>query len=241
VRRVALTLARARHKVGNAKLSVRGQERENLMIQQASTMRIVRQAALAIPRRLSWRGHSSRVILTLTILACCAVLSAPASASCNHPPNPKLPVALPELHWLKTQTLMQQLPPSATEDTGASIVGLWHVRFLSGGLLYDEGFDQWHSDGSEILNDNGVPPAQGNVCLGVWKEVGPRTFKLKHPAWNWDANGNLIGTLIIHETVTLDADGDSYQGTFTFDFYDLKGNLTSEVKGDLNAKRITVD
>jgi len=35
--------------------------------------------------------------------------------------------------------------------------------------------------------------------------------------------------------------GTNYQGTFTFDFYDLNGNLTSEVKGDLNAKRITVD
>jgi hypothetical protein len=211
------------------------------MNQQPSTKRRDRHAALEYLQKLSWRGHFSRTILTLTILAWCAVLSAPASASCNHPPNPKLPVALPERHLFKTQTMMQQSPLSATEDANDSIVGLWHVRFLSGGLLYDEGFDQWHSDGSEILNDNGVPPAQGNVCLGVWKKVGSRTFKLKHPAWNWDANGNLVGTLIIRESVTLDADGDSYQGTFTFDFYDLNGNLTSEVKGDLNAKRITVD
>jgi hypothetical protein len=74
------------------------------------------------------------------------------------------------------------------------------------------------------------------VCLGVWKKVGPRTSKLKHPAWNWDASGNLIGTLIIRETVTLDAEGDSYQGTYAFDFYDLNGNFASEI-----AKRITVD
>ena|GEM_PF-943390 len=242
MRRVALTLPSAGLKVGNTKLSVRGQEREDFMNQQPSSMRIDRHAALAhLPRQL-WRGRSSRMILTLTILACCAVLSAPASASCNHPPNPKLPVALPESHSFKTLTLVQLSPQSASEDDAdASIVGLWHVRFLSGGLLYDEGFDQWHSDGSEILNDNGVPPAQGNVCLGVWKKVGSRTFKLNHPAWNWDANGNLIGTLIIHESVTLDADGDSYKGTFAFDFYDLNGNLTSEVKGDLNAKRITAD
>jgi len=169
------------------------------------------------------------------------MLSAPASASCSHPPYPKLPAALPEWELFKAQTLMQQSTSDSTDEAKDSIVGLWHVRFLSGGLLYDEGFDQWHSDGSEILNDNGVPPAQGNVCLGVWKKVGSRTFKLKHPAWNWDANGNLTGTLIIRETVTVDADRDSYHGTFTFDFYDLNGNLTSEVKGDLNAKRITVD
>lgn len=151
---------------------------------------------------------------------------------------------MPESRLFKTQTLVQESTQSAKEaDDEPSIVGLWHARFHIGAssALFDEGFDQWHSDGSEILNDNGVPPSQGNVCLGVWKKVAPLTFKLKHPAWNWDANGNLIGTLIIHETVTLDADGDSYQGTYAFDFYDLKGNFVSEVKGDLDAKRITVD
>ena len=210
------------------------------MNQQSSTMARDRRAALGYFQRLSWRDHFSRTALTLAILACCAVLFIPASASCVHPPYPKLPVALPELDLFKTQTPMQRSVSSEEDDNG-SIVGLWHVRFLSGGVLYDEGFDQWHSDGSEILNDNGVPPAQGNVCLGVWKKVGSHTFKLKHPAWNWDANGNLIGTLIIRETVTLDAGGDSYQGTFKFDFYDVNGNLTSEVKGDLGAKRIRVD
>ena len=109
--------------------------------------------------------------------------------------------------------------------------------------LYDEGFDVWHADGTEILNDNGVPPAQGNVCLGVWKKTGPRTYKLKHLAWNWDINnqGMLTGTLIIHETVTVDADGDSYTGSFTFDFYDLNGNFSKEDAGYLEATRIFVD
>ncbi len=211
------------------------------MNQPLSTIRSDRHAPLAYLQPLCRRVHSSKTVLALAMLACCAMLSAPASASCGHPPYPKLPAALPERELFKAQTLMQQSSSDSTDEAKDSIVGLWHVRFLSGGSLYDEGFDQWHSDGSEILNDNGVPPAQGNVCLGVWKKVGSRTFKLKHPAWNWDANGNLTGTLIIRETVTVDVDGDSYHGAFTFDFYDPNGNLTSEVKGDLNAKRITVD
>jgi hypothetical protein len=210
------------------------------MNQQPSTTTRYRHPPLAYLQRRSWRGHFSRTVLPLAILACCGVLSALASASCA-PPYPKSPVVLPQRDLFKMPTLIQPSSGSAAEDSNESIVGLWHVRFLSGGMLYDEGFDQWHSDASEILNDNGVPPALGNVCLGVWKKVAPHTFKLKHLAWNWDANGNLIGTLIIRETVTLDADADSYQGTFSFDFYDVNGNLTSEVKGDLSAKRIMVD
>jgi hypothetical protein len=107
--------------------------------------------------------------------------------------------------------------------------------------LYDEGFDQWHSDGTEMRNDNGVPPSLGNVCLGVFKKTGHRTYQLRHPAWNWDASGNLTGTLIIRETITLDAGGTSYHGSFTFDFYDLSGDLITGVASTVPAQRITTD
>src|SRR5262245_23536045 len=73
-----------------------------------------------------------------------------------------------------------------------SIVGLWHITFLvgHGPDVFDEGFEQWHSDGTEITIDVAVPPAAGNICLGVWEKTGPRSVKLHHVGWNWDASVN---------------------------------------------------
>src|SRR6516164_8310563 len=76
-------------------------------------------------------------------------------------------------------------------DGNVAITGLWHVKFLAGGQTFDEGFDLWNSDGTEILNDIAPPqPANGSgtICLGVFKTVGPRTYKLRHPFWIFDAN-----------------------------------------------------
>src|SRR5689334_12663848 len=35
----------------------------------------------------------------------------------------------------------------------ATIVGLWDVKFIVDNAVVDEGFDQFHADGTEILND----------------------------------------------------------------------------------------
>jgi hypothetical protein len=153
---------------------------------------------------------------------------------------------LPEAHFFQTERLQQQSPQSsaADEDDNAPIVGLWHVRFLSGGQLFDEGFDQWQSDGTEILNDTAPPqPANGagTICLGVFKKTGPRTYKLRHPFWSFDANGNLAGTGVFLENITVDKSGNNYGGSFSFFTYDLNGNVTSGVTGEIKAERITVD
>jgi hypothetical protein len=189
------------------------------------------------------RGHPSRVILTLTILACGVLLSPPTHASCKYTPAPNFPPGQSKPHAFQTQALPQEVL-GANEDDDASIVGFWHVLLVSGGQPFDEGFDQWHSDGTEILNDTAPPqPANGagTICLGVYKKTGPRTYKLKHPFWSFDATGTLVGTGIILETVTVDQSGDHYTGSFEFITYDLKGNVTSDTKGELKAERITVD
>jgi hypothetical protein len=129
---------------------------------------------------------------------------------------------------------------SAAAVDAASIVGLWKATFTSGGQVVDVGFDAWHSDGTEILNDY-TDPVEGNVCLGVWRQAGPRTYKLKHPSWVFDNTGTLLGTVIIHETVRLSADGNSYSGSYTYDVYDVSGAFVEEFTGDLSATRIKPD
>jgi hypothetical protein len=211
-----------------------------------SNTRTDRRAAPTCFRRLSCCRGSSRLILTLTILACCAVFSASAKASCRSSASSRPEVTLPETRLLQTESLLQLSPQSTPEDEDdkAAIVGLWHVRFFSGGQLFDEGFDQWQSDGTEILNDTAPPqPANGagTICLGVFKKTAPRTYKLRHPFWSFDANGNLAGSGVFLEQITVDKSGNNYSGSFSFFTYDLNGNVTSEVKGEIKAERITVE
>src|SRR6266481_7476720 len=129
----------------------------------------------------------------------------------------------------------------------ASIVGFWHVKFVSegttgipDGTVIDMGFSQWHSDGTEILNSS-RPPATSNFCLGVWEKTGRSKYKLNHFALSSDLNGNMIGPANIREDVKLDVHGANYSGTFSIDQYDTSGNLLVHITGVVKATRITVD
>jgi hypothetical protein len=126
-----------------------------------------------------------------------------------------------------------------------SIVGLWHVIYTANGALFNESFDMWHSDGTEFENVH-LPPAAGNICVGVWKLVAPRTVRLHHIGWLFNAldpTGNATNTFTIDETNTVARNGATYSGTFTFKVYDLNGNYipNSEVDGTIAATRFTVN
>jgi hypothetical protein len=135
--------------------------------------------------------------------------------------------------------------PGAESPANPSIVGLWDTTFLlgQGPLIWDEGFEQWHSDGTELNVDNAVPPSLGNVCVGVYKQSGPRTYKLRHVTWNWDEFGNRAGTFLLLMTVTTDARGNTFAGTYVSDSFDLDGNVIPALhaEGVVNGIRITVD
>ena len=73
-----------------------------------------------------------------------------------------------------------------------------------------DAFQQWNAGGTEIHNPN-VDPRQGNVCLGVWQRVAPRTFKLTHRIWAWDTHGGFQGTLHL-EALTLGDGGSTFSG-----------------------------
>jgi hypothetical protein len=188
-------------------------------------------------------------IATVAILGC-ALCPGAARAACAVSPNPGLGLILPDeleaspaqQHPSEPASDPFQLTPqsSSNERAAPSIVGFWFVNFFSDGKLWDRGFDQWHSDGTEILND-AIPPSLGNVCLGVWKQTGPRTYKLRHPAFNFDASGNVIGTGVMVATIKLDDDGDTYRGRFVAYNCDLSRTLISEMPGTLTAHRIRVE
>ena len=193
------------------------------------------------------RPRTCCTAVVLGVLALWAAFSAPASAACNPVGHSR---AMKQIRVAQPFLAFGHAKPTAVasntgRDDEASIVGLWHILFFNpDGSTFDEGYDVWHRDGTEILNDTAPPqPANGSgtVCLGVYEKTGPRTYKLKHPFWSFDATATLIGTGVFLEEVTLDENGNAFSGTYDFKTYDLNGNLTFEQKGDLKAERITPD
>jgi hypothetical protein len=129
-----------------------------------------------------------------------------------------------------------------------SIVGLWHAVFtttsndvgIPPGTVVDNAYVTWHSDGTELMNSS-RPPMTGSFCMGVWTQVQPRSYRLKHIALAWDDSGtHFVGPVLVHADVTLSPKDDSYEGTFTFDQYAADGTTRlAHIEGTLAATRIT--
>ena len=93
------------------------------------------------------------------------------------------------------------------------IVGLWQF-VLNDGMDY--GTQAWHADGTELMLSAGRDPAAGDVCQGVWRKIGNRTYTLNHIAMGWDkgydpVNGPLF-RVHLHMTVKVDRSGKSFTG-----------------------------
>jgi hypothetical protein len=112
----------------------------------------------------------------------------------------------------------------------SAIVGLWEFEFhlvgaqngLPDKALFDWGLATWHDDGTEIQFSAGRPPSSGDVCMGVWRQVGRHQFKLHHIALGLTpptASGAFVGPAIIRATVTVDGDADSYSGPYSISIY----------------------
>jgi hypothetical protein len=144
----------------------------------------------------------------------------------------------------KTLNAAAAAAPAGGDTTDTSIVGLWSTTFYAGDGpdVWDQAYEQWHSDGTELALDNGVPPVLGNVCVGVWKQEG-KTIKLRHVAWNWNPDNTRAGTFVLVATLTVDRGGKTFSGYYITDSFDLDGNVIPELhaEGVMKGTRITVD
>lgn len=174
-----------------------------------------------------------------------SVMAPRANAQCAISPT-GLQAVDPLPNLAPAQTQAQRDPTSAdtsqspTRDN-ASIVGFWKVTFTSGGQLVDQGFGQWHSDGTEILSDTANGPAHGNLCMGAWVKTGPRTYKLNHLGLTFDLSGALTGTTQTRQQITVAHGGNTYSGSFGIDFFDLGGNTIMHLDGEVAGTRIAAD
>ncbi len=109
-----------------------------------------------------------------------------------------------------------------------SIVGFWHFKQMSGTNVFDAGYEQWHSDGTEIFNSGARRRITGNFCLGVWQQVGPRHYVLNHRAIGWAPGGTAPAYVAaILEDVTLSANGNSFSGNYIVTVYDLSRSFSA--------------
>jgi hypothetical protein len=133
---------------------------------------------------------------------------------------------------------------SNAERRRASIVGMWTVGFYhQGDQLWDVAIEQFSADGNEMTNDNAYPPAQGNLCWGVWTRAENGQYKINHIGWVFDANGSYFGRFDFTATLILNDHGEGFTGTYKSDQEDLSGNILPGFhdEGTLKATRFKVD
>jgi len=143
-------------------------------------------------------------------------------------------------------------------DSARTIVGLWkfemiskstptHTNPMPDGTLIDFGTAAWHADGTEIQMSGIRDPRDGDVCQGVWRQVGDGTFVLNHVALAW-TNGTYTGPVSIRAEVTVDRSGRRYSGMFATIVYLAapvaghefdQNTVLASITGTFTATRVT--
>lgn len=198
---------------------------------------------------------SHAITMTLGAGMFVALLAPQATAACGDVSTLQGPFVFAQEAPLAS--LLSRAPEAeksaARNPAGPSIVGMWNFQFVSegntghnpsipDGAVIDFGYNQIHSDGTEIINSGGHAPATGNFCLGVWGQTGFLTYEVNHFPLAYDATtGALVNLINVREQLTLSPSGDSFTGTFTLDVYDTKANHVDHVVGNVTATRVTVD
>ena len=187
---------------------------------------------------------------TLAMVSLAMGLVTEASAGCPNLPGFRAGAAQP-ISWQGKGEFGPGSPllVADRDDSVDGIVGFWRVTFVSkgtpdvpDGTVLLEGFQQWHSDGTEFHWETDSPPARGNFCLGIWKKTGKSHYQLNHFFQNWDPTDNSLQARgQIREEIDVDRSGDEHFGTFTIDAYDLAGNPVFHAKGTVHATRITLN
>ena len=221
----------------------------------------------------NWKLVPRKCALVLALGGLASVSARPAMAGCGFY-NPAVPPAQRVTPMQEGARLVAAVYRPGSEQLisvgyetsvqNSGIVGLWNVSFVSDGVppnpvpegvTTDFGTVQWHDDGTEFMISGGRPPSTGDVCMGVWEQTGPFTYKLKHIALAWVGSdtppsmggpgpspAQFLGPAIITEVVTLNKSRDSYQGPYTIDQYNAdESKLLVHISGTVTGTRVTAN
>ncbi len=226
--------------------------------------RIVTKFSRAFCSTLLRSASLGLVVLTMLFAA------SSANAGCGVPTNTG---ALPSIPFVSPHGDDHQ---EGRESNGpAAIVGLWHLIYSAKSappppafpptpFQFLESFKTWHADGTEFENAF-LPPAGGNICFGVWKDLGDGRVKLHHIGVMFGTDGNppayvgmapeyVTNIFTVDETDQVAPNGKTYSGSFDFKLYlpsacaasaagtyTCTGTPLAEVTGTTLGTRITVD
>jgi len=190
------------------------------------------------------KAFKLRIPFFAVMFACALV--ATASAECGDLAARKLGPTLKRQAWKVPGSGSASLQLISEEQE--PVVGLWNWKMISegsegipDGTVVDQGFSQWHSDGTEITVSGNRAPATGDVCLGAWKKAWSQHYRLSHYGISFDTNNNYVGLAHITQNIGVSANGTSFSGKFTIDQYDASGNLLVHVQGNIVGTKITAD
>jgi hypothetical protein len=207
-----------------------------------------------VNRGASMKSMFSAVTLSLGVGVLGATFAAQANAGCaDYQPARKA------VSWQTPGSFFGGLSFLRTSNEGdlwqrEDIVGMWRFTMTVPGpngstIVIDDGYSQWHADGTEIMNSGAHAPNTSNFCLGVWAQTGPGAYKLNHFPLPWDASGTAPqGPIHLVANVKM-KDHDNFSGPFTLDVYLWDGNEIvnasgapiAHVTGTLNGTRVTTE
>jgi len=207
-------------------------------------------------------------LVALVVLAGLGFMVAASSAKAGCAPLPYTKGAASPVPFVSPHGDNQQ--GDQDSNSPAPIVGLWHLiytgntdnNFPPGAPIptpfqFLESFKTWHADGTEFENAF-LPPAGGDICFGVWKDLGYSKVKLHHIGLMFGGPGatppqEVSNIFTVDETDTVARDGNTYSGYFDFKLYTpsqcansvggyvCTGTPISEVTGTTYGVRIDVD
>ena len=200
----------------------------------------------------AFRSGRFSALVALVGLGLLFTTSGAKAAGCALPYKAGATPSIPFLSPPGSESLNHQEDEESNKH--ASIVGLWHVIYTATSasgpfppppFQFLESYKTWHADGTEFENAF-VPPSGGNICFGVWKQVGHRTVKLHHIGLMFGSDGKVSNVFTVDEIDTVESDGQTYSGNFDFKLFDATnvygtGTPLAEVKGTTAGTRITVD
>ena len=199
----------------------------------------------------------------ISIIAVCAFvgMAGRADAACVAPGTSKLST-LPGAAKLARPGTAPAIAAAAqgagSTLGGGPIVGQWQVVMTAfpgtpGAFIYDVAFQQFHSDGTELMISAGVPPTIGNVCIGAWERRAGGEIRLRHMTWNWNGDEVLgdapTGYFVLDVILRPNSGGTAYTGTWRAGSFNLgAGPLGSggpaqpgsEAEGTLEVVRVGV-
>jgi hypothetical protein len=107
-------------------------------------------------------------MIALAVLTAGTGFATDAKAACFSNP-PKQAFTAPRAQFDERGSAHSTLGNTDTQSAHQTITGMWFAQFYQGRTteLWNQGFQLFHADGTELSVDNAVPPSLGNVCVGV--------------------------------------------------------------------------